>query len=513
MSRSLVVLLLLSTVVTFSAAALPAQEGTLTIELPSFEYLGDSDIAHGFATLRNTGQKDVYDSVVSVRMNGAPTIYLGGDGCVNGDTPHTLSCSVPFIAAGASRTIQLYLGPIREARVFLAATAVWNGPVNAEAKRTVSFPRDYVVTNTGDEGPGSLRAAIDAVNADCDLGIPCRIAFHIGAPVPPNGWFTIYPNTPLPEITAADIEIDGATQTQFGGDTNPLGPEIELNGAATGVGHGLVLGGRGFASISNLAIGGFPWDGIAVQRNAFSESTITNNYIGTDASGTRALPNLSRGITFNRPAIDFDVTHNLIAHNVRAGVFVAGGFNLLFAENTIRANSAGIFLGPDSHDIRVERNSIRENTQFGVAVGPATASYELVDNSITRNGFMGIDRGLNGPGYEPDERDPVIAHVAPPRVLSARYDPIANITTITGTYFDDRMYFAWEVALFQSSVNDGQGEEPIGRATVTNGAFSLTVPGDRRGKFITATGQLTLTIEIGGPYHWTSEFSEAIEVQ
>lgn len=510
-SLTLVVLLFLSSI----AAAQPGPGGDLTVlPLPSFEYIGDSNIARGFALIRNRTGAEVRDAILTVRMTGPLTTYIGGDGCTNTDTPYELQCTIPLIRPGQILPLQLYIGPIREARVFLRAQVIWNGPVSPAVFKTVSFPRDFVVTNTGDEGPGTLRDAIERVNHDClEYGLPCRIAFHIDQPVPANGWYTIYPNTPLPGIITPDVEIDGATQTQFGGNTNVLGPEIMLDGSALGIGHGLILAGRGFVSVTNLAIGGFPWDGIAVLREGFSGSTIADNYIGIDA-GAQPRPNRSRGITFNRPSSFFEVRHNRISSNVRSGVFIAGAYQVRVSENTISANSAGVFLAPDSHEVTVEGNYIVDNAQFGVAVAPETTAYRLVDNSITRNGFIGIDLGLDGfSGYDGDDSVLSRAKVPPPRLLSATYDPVTDATTITGLYSDYRVqYGSWEITLYRSSVNDGQGEAPFGHTTARNGIFTFTVSGDFRGQFITATGFHQLLIEVG-PYYWTSEFSEAVEVR
>jgi Right handed beta helix region len=512
-SLTLVVLLLLSTI---ASAQQPGPGGDLSIlPLPSFEYIGDSNIARGFALIRNRTGAEVRDFIVTVRMEGPRTTYIGGDGCVNTDTPYELQCTIPSIRPGQILPLQLYIGPIHEARVFLHASVSWNGPVSPAVFKTISFPRDFVVTNTGDAGPGTLRDAIERVNHDCvDFELACRIAFHIDQPVPASGWYTIFPNTPLPGIIAPDVEIDGATQTQFGGNTNVLGPEILLDGSALGTGHGLILTGQGFASVTSLAIGGFPWDGIAVLRSGVVGSTIENNYIGTDAGGTQPLPNRSRGITFNRPSYGFEVRHNRITNNVRAGVFFAGAFHVLLSENTISGNSAGVFLGPDSGDVTVEGNYIVENTQFGIAVAPQTTAYRLVDNSITRNGFIGIDLGLDGfSGYDGHDGPLPDAKVPPPRLLSATYDPVADATTITGMYSDAFVNSgSWEITLYRSSVNDGQGESPFGRTTARNGIFTFTVSGDYRGQFITATGFHQIVMEIG-PYYWTSEFSEAVEVR
>jgi hypothetical protein len=373
------------------------------------------------------------------------------------------------------------------------------------------------VTNTGDTGPGTLRAAIEYANDVCVRdAVPCSIVFHIDAPVPQRGWFTIYPNTPLPALTGPDIEIDGATQTQFSGDTNPLGPEIALDGSAVGIGDGLRIAGEGIAVVRHLAIGGFPWNGISVTRDSFARSFISDNYIGTDATGTHALPNGSRGITFDPPASEFDVTHNLISSNGRSGVFIAGAYSITLEENTIRANgAAGVLIGPQASDTILRRNAIVSNTQFGVAIAPETNRYSLIDNSISRNGFIGIDRGLNGfSGYDSDEQIVTAAKIPPPRLLSAMYEPRNNETTIIGTYNDEAdAWGTWKITLFRSTVNDGQGEFVLGHTVAKDGTFRFVVPGDLTGQFITATGQRALFLGLSGDWFWTSEFSEPVVVR
>src|SRR5687767_12714827 len=63
----------------------------------------------------------------------------------------------------------------------------------------------FVVTNTGDSGPGSLRQAI--IDANTLFG-PDMIAFNI----PGSGVHTISPLSPLPTITGTLTTIDGYTQ-------------------------------------------------------------------------------------------------------------------------------------------------------------------------------------------------------------------------------------------------------------------------------------------------------------
>jgi hypothetical protein len=521
MTRSLflAVLLLLST-------AAFAQTGALTFALGPIEMIGTSDIANSFGTLTNHSNLDIANVTVRVDLHAPRTTYVAGQNdaswtCQNDESPDRLVCVNSLIRAGETSQLQIYVGPIHESRVQLFAQASWHyfeATLRTETTRqTRSFGRPVVVTNSGDAGPGSLRAAIEYVNDTCNTEfIPCRIVFNITEPLPSRGWYTILPNTPLPEITATDFEIDGATQTQFSGDTNPLGPEIALDGSAVGIGHGLRLGGIGLAVVRHLAIGGFPWDGMAVSRDSFARSLISDNYIGTDATGTHPFPNGSRGITFDLPGSEFDVKHNLIASNGRSGVFIAGAYSITLEENTISANgAAGVMIGPQATDTLLLRNVIADNTRFGVAIAPEPNRYSLVDNSITRNGFIGIDRGLDGfSGYESDEQIVTAAKIPPPRLLSASYEPRNNETTIVGTYFEENDHWGtWTMTLFGNTTNDGQGELVLGHAVATNGTFRFVVRGDLRGQFITATGQRAMFLGLSGDWYWTTEFSEPVQVR
>ncbi|HYC60031.1 MAG TPA: hypothetical protein VEK79_10760 [Thermoanaerobaculia bacterium] len=172
--------------------------------------------------------------------------------------------------------------------------------------------------------------------------------------------------------------------------------------------------------------------------------------------------------------------------------------------------------GEHTSDIWLERNTIAHNAWFGLAIDRRQHRYTLVDNSITRNGFIGIDRGLDGfDGYafNVDHTNVTSAQVPPPRVLSAIYDPSTNLTTITGTYFRERENFrSAEITLYANSLNDGQGETVLGTTSTPSGMFAFNIPGDLTGKFITATGRYTLDLELGGVHFWNTEFSESIAV-
>ena len=118
----------------------------------------------------------------------------------------------------------------------------------------------YTVTNTNDGGPGSLRQGITDANAGACTS-PCVIEFNIPGVAPAGGAFVIQPLTPLPWITVSNVTIDGATQTAFGGDTNPAGPEVVIDGISSGLmTTGIVSDGAGNV-IRNLVLNRFAGSG------------------------------------------------------------------------------------------------------------------------------------------------------------------------------------------------------------------------------------------------------------
>jgi len=203
------------------------------------------------------------------------------------------------------------------------------------------------VTNTNDDGPGSLRQVIEAAHA-VEGSSPISIEFNIPRADPgynaATGAFVIDVASPLPKMARPNITIDGRTQTNFGGDTNPDGPEIVLDGSNAGSTHGLhIITGR--VEIYGLNIRRFAIDGVNADGD---DNVIAGNFIGTDETGTLDRGNgqsgvdLAAGSRRNRVGTDGDGTddvseRNILSGNVTRGVSISAGSQ----DNLVAGNYIG----------------------------------------------------------------------------------------------------------------------------------------------------------------------------
>lgn len=266
----------------------------------------------------------------------------------------------------------------------LLVLPLWPAGVFAQA------PGTWIVSNSNDSGPGSLRQAI--VDANANRSLSQLIQFNIPTTDPgfDGSVFTVQPLSELP-ILLGNITIDGVTQAAFTGDTNPLGPEVVLNGGRLASGSGIHISGDNNAVVG-LAINGFlAGGGVVVDyvRDATpSANQIRNNYIGINADGSQAVPNGGGiGITgWGSPGVQ--AADNVIEHNVISGN-TGRGIGLYDAARTrVRNNLIG-----------VDRTGSRAlgNGEYGIALGCAGApSNRFEANTIAYNGAGGI---LDEPDY------------------------------------------------------------------------------------------------------------------
>ena len=451
----------------------------------------------------------------------------------------------------------------------------------------------FVVNSTGDEpdaagadlvcdtalGTCTLRAAIQQANFTAG---PDAISFAIG-----SGPQTISPATPLPAITDS-VSIDGTTQPGFAG-----APIIELSGVAAGAGAngleaqaddttirglvvnrfanngiringasdvtiagnyiGTVLSGTAAAGnlwgvavetatvVDNVLIGGT----VAADRNVVSGNVngiamgngtnhrVQGNFIGTDASGTAAVPN-SGGFPNGAGIIAGPSTliggaapgaRNVISGN-SYGVLIAGGGSApIIQGNFIGTKVDGVSALANGYGIRAiggsgaliggtgpgEANVIAFNTGDGVQISIAS-SVRVSRNSIHSNSDLGIDLGASGvlandlddPDGGPNggQNYPVITFAASD-----------GVSTTVGVSLNSTPSTTFDLEFFSGPICDdsfhGEGRDFAGTASLTTdagGDFTTTVA---LTNFPTGT---VITATATGPSGATSEFSRCGQV-
>jgi hypothetical protein len=397
----------------------------------------------------------------------------------------------------------------------------------AQTTATTTLYRAIIVTSTADKGAGSLREAINTANATCAPPARCAIQFNISEPSD-RPWKTIGLRSALPAIRGVNLRIDGATQAAFSGAGNPDGPSIEISGGFNIGAAGLDIDGLGIQEIGNLAINGFRGDGIALSFDrikAFGpSSSIHHNFIGTDPTGSLAVPN-HRGIGLSEIAPrDWPATtiaNNVISGNSRSGLLANGG-GVLVSGNRIGVKAhddmplpnggSGIFFNRSGDRIEVSGNVIAFNREMGIAIHPEARYVKVQENRIWGNGGLAIDDGLDGPSPTVSTDDGPLAN---PSVTSATYDAATTKTTIRGTAapFSLVTLYASEALSLSGAA---EAERFIGEVrALPSGEFTLTVNGDLHGQWIAGTTTRTFLGPQPGLFSLgrTSELGTALQAQ
>jgi len=241
----------------------------------------------------------VFDVNYRFLVDGCPTAWGSDSYLYAGEEPYgweVFSVQIPVLQGATHVQVDL----VARDMCWLWCGSVGSGACHNHAPlfdnvRLSHIMNFFLVTNTDDSGPGSLRQAMLDANAAPDLSI---IAFNILGGGAEN---VITPLTLLPTIIAPVI-IDGYTQPGTAVNSNPptMGSNalirIAIDGSAIGTGtsnHGLFITADNCV-IRGLAIHGFGGDGI--RTDFASGNTIEGCHIGTDWSGTIDLGNEGRGI-------------------------------------------------------------------------------------------------------------------------------------------------------------------------------------------------------------------------
>jgi titin len=231
---------------------------------------------------------------------------------------------------------------------------------------------------TGTTGLGDLRFCIQGANDNTlNTGGVNTINFHIAT----SGTVqTIHLLSPLPVVTGT-VTINATTESGF---HNGSRLTVVLDGSSAGATDGLVMapGGAKGDFVRGLCIQGFQFNGITLE--GAGNTSVQSCFIGTDPTGTFAVPNGASGIAVlgNFNSIGGDAPHrNVISGNGASGIVFSGGsFN----------KAIGNFIGTDAHG-----TSALGNAADGVFVLNNAQSNQVglknLGNVISSNAGRGIE--------------------------------------------------------------------------------------------------------------------------
>jgi hypothetical protein len=358
-----------------------------------------------------------------------------------------------------------------------------------------------LVTNTQDSGTGTLRQAI--LDANLHAG-PDSIAFAI--PSTDAGYqsslgvWTIKPTSPLPDILNDGTLINGLSQAAFAGDTNPAGPEIEIDGSLAGSSADGLRILSYWNNVWGITINRFKGNGISLL--GAGGNIIIRSHIGVTPDAKAKAPNQSAGIRISQSVLNFigffDTTSaNTIGGNTGSGIAISGansrfnvalvnciGTNLLHTAN-LGNGGDGISFSDSANDNAVTGYAfpmhvvVMNNGLAGIHVdGASTVRNLLAAGCISGNGGPGIALSSGGNNAK-----------TPPIIT------VAGTTLIKGTAAPNNMIFLY---------NDPGDEGQEYFATVysdASGKFSWS--GTAKGPHVTAVAVDTaagLTVNNTSPF-------------
>ena len=285
-----------------------------------------------------------------------------------------------------------------------------------------SHATTFTVTTTSDSGPGSLRAALLAANAQQVTGGTACARHDIVFAIPGNAPHTIQPLSALPSLQIP-MTLDAFTQPGSSPNTLLRGsnevPGIELDGSLAGATDAIVvqgfIAGSGVCGGNTSIIRGFAinrFGGSAISAGADSCTAaqgcssggllIIGNLIGTDVTGL--LPR-GNGFVLGRPAIRFGSfsTNNIVGDQVLAeggpSTPTPGNRNVISGNGGDGISIASPVLGSSATAIKLRNNYIgvdasgtaaMSNAGNGVFVGVNASGTQVADNLISANAGDGM---------------------------------------------------------------------------------------------------------------------------
>jgi len=229
----------------------------------------------------------------------------------------------------------------------------------------------FTVVNTNDSGPGSLRMAILAANANPTRD---RIVFAVRGPGP----YTIPLVTPLATI-AAPVEIGARTQRGYAGT-----PLVQLDDAGGRGAVGLDVT-AGSSTVEGLSITGF---GTGIRLETGSGNTIAGNWIGLDtggaARGNGTGVEIRGGSSANLIGGTRAAARNVVSGNTADGIVLrgAGTAGNRIEGDFVGTSTDGTHAVPNLGDGIVLHDGVAATTIGGTSAGARNVS--------SGNGLSGV---------------------------------------------------------------------------------------------------------------------------
>lgn len=224
---------------------------------------------------------------------------------------------------------------------------------------------------------------------------------------------------------ASGISIDAANTNTVTG--NRIGTNAAATARLNNGGSGIFLSGGatgntigGTSSASRNIISGNTSNGIGIDGAGTNSNTVVGNYIGTNGTGTSALPNTSNGLRIDDTASSNLIggttvgAGNLISGNGQAGVLITDGGTTAntLAGNLIGTNATGtaalpngdsgvkVASGADGNTIggtvAGTRNVISGNAQSGITLTGSGTTANLIEGNYIGTDINGSAKLANG---------------------------------------------------------------------------------------------------------------------